>query len=281
MKKSTKMTLAVSLATVTVAAVAITAIAVDERIKVRTVKIPTDKVDSEIRILHLSDLHSSPFGKEQAELISRIDSLSPDVILMTGDIFENRKTNEEAETLLADIGLRYPCYYVSGNHEVATLKLKKIKKQIASYGVKVLEGETVVFEVNGQNISISGIDDPLAFPDSRGRLWEDQLRDCNDDISEDVFSVLLTHRPELADLYADTDFDLILSGHAHGGQVIIPGIVNGIYAPHQGFLPKYAGGTFTLKDSQTMVVSRGLSKYVRPRVFNRPELVLIELVPEK
>ena len=281
MKKGTKMTIAVSLAAVTVAAVAITAIAVDERIKVRTVKIPTDKVDGEIRILHLSDLHASPFGKDQAELISRIDSLSPDVILMTGDIFENRKTNEEAETLLADIGLRYPCYYVSGNHEVATLKLKKIKKQIASYGVKVLEGETVVFEVNGQNISISGIDDPLAFPDSRGRLWEDQLRDCNDDISEDVFSVLLTHRPELADLYADTDFDLILSGHAHGGQVIIPGIVNGIYAPHQGFLPKYAGGTFTLKDSQTMVVSRGLSKYIRPRIFNRPELVLIELVPEK
>ena len=281
MKKGTKMTLAVSLAAVTVAAVAITAIAVDERIKVRTVKIPTDKVDGEIRILHLSDLHSSPFGKDQAELISRIDSLSPDVILMTGDIFENRKTNEEAETLLADIGLRYPCYYVSGNHEVATLKLKKIKKQIASYGVKVLEGETVVFEVNGQIISISGIDDPLAFPDSRGRLWEDQLRDCNDDISEDVFSVLLTHRPELADLYTDTDFDLILSGHAHGGQVIIPGIVNGIYAPHQGFFPEYAGGTFTLKDSQTMVVSRGLSKYVRPRVFNRPELVLIELVPEK
>jgi predicted MPP superfamily phosphohydrolase len=281
MKKSAKMTLAVSLATVTVAAVAITAIAVDERIKVRTVKIPTDKVDSEIRILHLSDLHSSPFGKEQAELILRIDSLSPDVILMTGDIFENRKTNEEAETLLADIGLRYPCYYVSGNHEVATLKLKKIKKQIASYGVKVLEGETVVFEVNGQSVSISGIDDPLAFPDSKGRLWEDQLRDCNDDISEDVFSVLLTHRPEHADLYTDTDFDLILSGHAHGGQVIIPGIVNGIYAPHQGFFPEYAGGTFTLKDSQTMVVSRGLSKYVRPRVFNRPELVLIELVPEK
>lgn len=281
MKKGTKMTIAVSLAAVTVAAVAITAIAVDERIKVRTVKIPTDKVDGEIRILHLSDLHASPFGKDQAELISRIDSLSPDVILMTGDIFENRKTNEEAETLLADIGLRYPCYYVSGNHEVATLKLKKIKKQIASYGVKVLEGETVVFEVNGQNISISGIDDPLAFPDSRGRLWEDQLRDCNDDISEDVFSVLLTHRPELADLYADTDFDLILSGHAHGGQVIIPGIVNGIYAPHQGFFPEYAGGTFTLKDSQTMVVSRGLSKYIRPRIFNRPELVLIELVPEK
>lgn len=263
------------------AAVAVTVIAVDERITVRTVGISSDKVDGEVRLLHLSDLHSSLYGEGQSKLLSKIEQLSPDAILLTGDIYENRITNENSEALLSVLGQKYRCFYVSGNHEVATLKLKKIKKQIASYGVKVLEGETVVFEVNGQSVSISGIDDPLAFPDSRGRLWEDQLRDCNDDISEDVFSVLLTHRPELADLYADTDFDLILSGHAHGGQVIIPGIVNGIYAPHQGFFPEYAGGTFTLKDSQTMVVSRGLSKYVRPRVFNRPELVLIELVPEK
>lgn len=280
MTSGKKTVIAVSAIALTAAAIAVTAVAVDERITVRTVGIKTDKVTSEVRLLHLSDLHSSSYGKDQAELINKIDSLAPDAILMTGDIFDNRITNENSEALLSVIGKKYVCYYVSGNHEVAMGELKSVKEQIASYGVTVLEGETSVIELNGQLISVSGIDDPLAFPDSRGRLWEDQLSDCDSDVTEDVFSVLLTHRPELAGLYAETDFDLVLSGHAHGGQIIIPKLINGVYAPHQGFLPKYAGGTYTLKEGQTMVVSRGLSKYVRPRVFNRPELVLIRLEPE-
>lgn len=280
MASGKKAVIAVSAIALTAAAIAVTAVAVDERIAVRTMSFKTDKVTSEVRLLHLSDLHSSSYGKGQAELISRIDSLAPDAILMTGDIFDNRITNENSEALLSVIGKKYTCYYVSGNHEVATRELKSVKEQIASYGVTVLEGETSVIELNGQLISISGIDDPLAFPDSRGRLWEDQLSDCNSDVTEGVFSVLLTHRPELAELYAETDFDLVLSGHAHGGQVVIPKLINGIYAPHQGFFPKYAGGTYTLKEGQTMVVSRGLSKYVRPRVFNRPELVLIKIEPD-
>ena len=263
------------------AAVAVTVIAVDERVTVRTVGISSDKVDGEVRLLHLSDLHSSLYGEGQSKLLSKIEQLSPDAILLTGDIYENRITNENSEALLSALGQKYMCFYVSGNHEVATRELSKIKKQIASFGITVLEGETSVISVNGQKISVSGIDDPLAFPDKKGRLWEDQLSDCNGEIENGRFSVLLTHRPELADYYVETDFDLILSGHAHGGQVIIPGIINGLYAPHQGFFPEYAGGTFELKPSQTMVVSRGLSKYVRPRIFNRPELVMIEITPEK
>jgi predicted MPP superfamily phosphohydrolase len=200
---------------------------------------------------------------------------------MTGDIFDDRISNDDSIVFLHTVSKEFPCYYVCGNHEIYTGKVNEIKASLSDMGITVLEGETVEVCISGQIICIGGIDDPYGFPDKRGRLWEDQLEECSQAISEECFSVLLTHRPELAALYADTDFDLILSGHAHGGQVIIPGIINGLYAPPQGFLPKYAGGTFTLKDSQTMVVSRGLSKYVRPRVFNRPELVLIELVPEK
>ena len=267
--------------TATAIVIAVTAAAVDERIVVRKHKIYTDKVDEPIKLLLLSDHHSSQYGDGQSELIKVIDKLFPDAILMTGDILDNRVENTEAEILLCDIAKKYPCYYVSGNHEVSTNKLKSIKKYLRELGVTVLEGENTVADIGSQKIIIGGVDDPLAFPDAKGRLWEDQLLECNSVLNDEYFSVLLTHRPERADDYRDTDFDLILSGHAHGGQARLPGIMNGLYAPNQGFFPDYAGGKYDLKDGQSMIVSRGLSKYVRPRVFNRPELVLITLSPSK
>ena len=256
-------------------------VAVDERIKVRRETVYSDKVSAPIKLLLLSDHHASAYGEEQRELIKAIDKLSPDAIIMTGDIFDNRVNNDNAIVLVEDIASRYSCYYVSGNHEVSTNSLKRIKKYLRQLGVTVLEGENTVAELNGQQIIIGGLDDPLSFPDAKGRLWEDQLEDCNIGLSDEYFSVLMTHRPERADDYSETNYDLILAGHAHGGQVIIPGIVNGIYSPNQGFFPKYAGGRYELNDGQTMIVSRGLSKYLRPRIFNRPELVLITIKPQK
>lgn len=125
----------------------------------------------------------------------------------------------------------------------------------------------------------AGLDDPYGSPDAEGRMWEEQLSDCSAFSGSSSFSILLTHRPELVEFYKETGFDLILAGHAHGGQVILPGILNGLYAPHQGWFPKYAGGRYDL-GGKTMIVSRGLSKYVKPRIFNRPELVIVNIVPE-
>ena len=262
-------------------AITATVFAVDERISVRRQTIYSNKVDAPIKILHLSDHHSSAYGDDQKELIEMIDKLSPDLILMTGDIFDNRIDNENARILVENIASAYQCFFVSGNHEVSTNQLKRIKKYLREIGVTVLEGENTVVDVNGQRIIIGGIDDPLNGLDSMGRMWEEQLSSCDEGLNDDYFSVLMTHRPERTEDYRETDFDLILAGHAHGGQIIIPGIVNGIYAPHQGLFPDYAGGTYDLGDGQKMVVSRGLSKYVRPRVFNRPELVLITVKPPK
>lgn len=277
MRGITKLALAVGVT----AAATLAAVACDERPLVRAYTLRSDKIVRPQRILHLSDLHSSRYGDSQSHLIALTEKIAPELVLLTGDIYDNRIPNEDAHTYCRYLAAKYPCYYVSGNHEVYTRRLPAIKEELRSLGMTVLEGEGEKVTLRGQTLCLCGIDDPYAFPDHHGRLWEDQLAACEAKTERDVFSILLTHRPEQVSYYAETDFDLILAGHAHGGQVLLPPFLNGLYAPHQGFFPRYAGGRFALKERQTMIVSRGLSKYVRPRVFNRPELVVVTLLPEE
>ncbi len=263
-----------------VALTALSALAVSEKLKVTSYVVYTDKIQKPIRLLHISDLHSSAFGRDQSELIAVTSQISPDAILMTGDIADNRVPNTNAYAYTRYIGKRYPCFYVSGNHEFYTGHAGKIKRIFSHHGIAVLEGTSEILSVKGEALTVCGVDDPYGCPDNTMRFWEEQLADCNACIDKSRYSILLTHRPEIVDYYSETDFDLILAGHAHGGQVIVPGIMNGLYAPHQGFLPPYAGGRFELSSNQTLIVSRGLSKYVKPRIFNRPEIVVITLLPK-
>lgn len=256
-----------------IGACGLAAAAFSERLKITHYTVKSGKSAGRTRFLHISDLHSSDFGEE---LYRAIDDICPDAVMMTGDIADNRVPNENAFRLARYVGKCCPAFYVSGNHEIYTHDPDGIKNRLRGCGITVLEGEGAALDAGGNSFTVCGIDDPYAFPDRNGRLWEDQLSDCASLCRQDVFSILLTHRPEMIRCYRETGFDLVLAGHAHGGQVIIPGLVNGLYAPHQGFFPKYAGGKFDFP-GQTMIVSRGLSKYVRPRVFNRPELVVIDI----
>ncbi len=262
--------------TVIVGIVILVTVAISEKLTVKKYTVKTPKVKGETRIVHISDHHSSEYGDE---LIEEIAALAPDMIMLTGDIADNRVPNDNAFNFMEKIGKLYPCYYVSGNHEVATRQDRAIKDLFTTYGITVLEGEMAEVTNGDDTFIVCGLDDPNDAPDRKNRMWEDQLADCAEYAKSDNFSVLLTHRPELAEFYKETEFDLVLAGHAHGGQVRIPLILNGLYAPHQGWFPKYAGGRYDF-DGQTMIVSRGLSKYVRPRVFNRPEIVSIDIVPE-
>ncbi len=258
---------------------ALAAAAVSEKPIVAEYTVRSGKISTGFRLLHLSDLHSSSYGEREENLIGQIDSLCPDAVMLTGDIADNRVPNGNAYALAAYIGKKYRCFYVEGNHEVYTGRAAEIKARFRSYGFTVLEGGKSRLAVGKELITVCGIDDPYGLPDAKGRMWEEQLSDCSAFSGNDSFSILLTHRPEPVDFYKETGFDLILAGHAHGGQVILPGILNGLYAPHQGWFPKYAGGRYDL-GGKTMIVSRGLSKYVKPRIFNRPELVLIRVIPE-
>lgn len=258
--------------------------AFQQSLTLQTYKIQTNKIDTKLRLMVITDLHSTIYGKEQSALISRIEENQPDVILMVGDIADDKVAHEGTKLLLADIGSRYPCYYVSGNHEIWSGQSIAIKELFRSYGVTVLEGESELISVKGQFLQIHGVDDPARFVHNGTYInnvpseWVEQFNTCQANATDTVYNILLSHRPELTDFYTDSDFDLVLSGHAHGGQVRIPGILNGLYAPNQGLFPKYAGGLYEL-GTTTMVVSRGLCKNNLPRVFNPPELVIVDLFP--
>ena len=143
----------------------------------------------------------------------------------------------------------------------------------------VLRMSSGVLTVRGQRIALCGVPDPYEMVLSGAPDTEEQLRQALEDVDSADFTVLLAHRPELLAKYAQFPLDLVVSGHAHGGQVRIPGVLNGLYAPNQGWFPKLAGGAYT-QDGTTLIVSRGLAVRTRlPRIFNRPEVVLVRCVP--
>ena len=252
----------------------IDALRLDPAVRIYTEETP--KVSTPVRLAVVADLHSAWYGEGQAELLELIEDQRPDLLLLAGDIVDDKLPPEGAETLLQRLGTLYPCYYVTGNHEHWSGEAAAIKEQIRSYGIQIMEGDTVVADCGGQKLCLSGVDDPSAASDDS--LWKGQLESCMEARDEALYSILLSHRPERTDEYAASGFDLVLCGHAHGGQVRIPGLINGVYAPDQGFFPAYAGGRYSLGDT-VMIVSRGLSKKILPRIYNRPELVIVDIVP--
>lgn len=248
-------------------------------INITNKKIPTSFQG--YRIVHLSDLHNTQFGENNEKLLSMIDKEKPDMIAISGDLIDSRKTNVSvALDFLEKAQKIAPCYYVNGNHEAASSAYEMLKKKMKALGVIVLEDEKVVLEKGKDSITLMGLHDPAftsdyLFTDTKETVLENLMSDKK---SED-YTILLSHRPELFLTYADAQADLVLSGHAHGGQVRLP-FLGGIVAPNQGLFPKYDGGIYT-HDQTTMVVSRGLGNSILPlRINNRPEIIVIDLKTE-
>lgn len=169
-----------------------------------------------------------------------------------------------------------PIYYVTGNHEWWSGDVEGKIAVLESYGVNVLRGDSQELQINGTTVLLSGVDDPVIGQyDTHGTTMEEQLNRFSNQEKGDHFSVLLAHRPERITSYLDLDYDLVVSGHAHGGQVRIPFLLKGLYAPNQGFFPKHTSGIIQYGKTNH-VISRGLSfNFKLPRVFNPPEIVLI------
>lgn len=253
--------------------------AFNTKLKIQHYSLESEKLTAPVRIVLITDLHSCSYGKGQRELIDAIHAQKPDIILLGGDICDDKLPHLNTELVLRAIADKYPCYYVTGNHEYWSREIEKILKIFESYNVPVLEGSFDTIDVRGQKLNICGISDPdiLKYTDKNYSITE-QLKDAAVASENGNYSILLAHRPELIDSYLNYDFDLILAGHAHGGQWRLPGIINGLFAPNQGFFPRYAGGKYRFEDSY-MIVSRGLARESTriPRIFNRPELVVIDL----
>ncbi len=237
--------------------------------------IDSDEVSENITLAVIADLHSCSYGQNQEQLLEAIEAASPDVLVLVGDIIDDRLPIHPALEFFQGIQDLYPSYYVSGNHEYWTEDFKATKDIVRSFGIDVLEGESIELDVGGQSIIISGIDD-LIIGDKR---WVKQLENVGSQIQETSFNVLLSHRPEKVEDYLNYDFDMVIAGHAHGGQWRIPGLLNGLLAPNQGLFPKYAGGQYEF-DNQTLIVSRGLAKESTrvARFYNPPELVIVKII---
>lgn len=235
---------------------------------------------SGFRIAQVSDLHNTEFGEDNAVLLQLLSDCQPDIIVITGDLIDTNHTDVNVALTFIQKSIKIaPTYYVSGNHEASSSEYDALKAGLESAGVTVLEDEITYLEREEETIALLGLADPdfTIKGDLFGEVPAMVSTKLKNMLEQDtVYSVLLSHRPELFETYVDCGVDLVLSGHAHGGQFRLP-FVGGLIAPDQGLLPKYDAGLYT--DGNTnMIVSRGLGNSIIPiRFNNRPEIILIDL----
>jgi predicted MPP superfamily phosphohydrolase len=232
------------------------------------------------KIAQVSDFHSEEFGKDNVRLLNKLRASKPDIIAFTGDTLDSYDVNYDISLNFIKEALKIaPCYFVMGNHEGRLEGYESFKNQIIDMGVVVLENTSCQIERNGEKITLYGLLDPESLKGEEygyGEMGilEKLLREL--DYKDEGYGILLSHRPECFDYYVDYKFDLVLTGHTHGGQFRLP-IIGAVYAPNQGFFPKYSSGMHTSGET-TMIVSRGLGNSSIPLRFNNtPELVLITL----
>lgn len=222
------------------------------------------------RIVQISDLHNAKFGKNNQKLVDRIRECDPDMIVLTGDLVDSNHTNvDRAVQFVNEIVKICSVYYVTGNHEywLDTSEYENLMDGLASAGVIILDDQVVEISRGDAKFRLVGLDDKSLADGTLEALLSD----------EKELTVVLAHEPQYFARYAGTGVDLVLSGHAHGGQFRLP-FVGGIVAPDQGFLPEYTAGEYYMNGTE-MIVSRGLGNSVIPvRLFNYPEIVCVELV---
>ena len=231
----------------------------------------TDKLSAPVKIAFLSDVHNTLYGKDMSELIGAVDDFAPEAVVLGGDLFDYVWEEENSQLLVKRLVQSYPCFYSLGNHEFKKGRQEQIKREVSALGVHVLDGKYSDLETSGGTVRFIGID---------GCVWTEQLSAAKNAAGFNCANVLINHYPEEFNELTGSGFDLILSGHAHGGQWRLPPLINGVFSTGEGFFPKYAGGLYT-EGSTKMIVSRGLQRCIRdiviPRIFNRPEAVFITL----
>lgn len=234
------------------------------------------------KIVVVSDLHNAEFGEDNGQIIEQTEKENPDIIAITGDLVDSSKTDIEiAEKLVKSLAEIAPCYYVTGNHEAwLGEQYQELEKILLDNSVVILHDRSVTLTNNNETIQLVGLDDP-DFTDRDSTVHQSMLETKLENMGlTDDYCILLSHRPETFEAYVNKNIDLVLSGHAHGGQFRLP-FVGGIIAPNQGLFPKYDGGAYS-ENNTTMIVSRGIGNSIIPvRFNNQPEIVSVELICDK
>lgn len=225
------------------------------------------------KIVQLSDLHGAEFGEDGMELVDKVGSLEPDIIALTGDFVTDEGDLAAVEKLAGRLTELCPVYFVSGNHEFGSGLAIKVRNILERAGVKYLSNEYLTISRGEDEILLGGVEDPLAYADM---LSPDELAQKMNDAAPDAFKILLGHRNYWMTEYPELPVDLIFCGHAHGGLIRIPG-VGGLIGTDRRLFPDFDAGQFN-NGRYTLIVSRGLGNSVPiPRIFNRPEIVCVEL----
>lgn len=244
-------------------------------ITVSSNNLPTEFND--YKIAHISDLHNAEFGENNSKIIDILKNQNPDIIAVTGDLVDSNHTNIDIAVSFMKQAVKIaPCFYVTGNHEAWTEQYNELESKLIECGVNVLHDTYFDLEKNGAKIKLVGIDDPSftkGYELTEESIIETKLKEFN---LEDSYTILLSHRPEYFKTYVNSNIDLVLTGHAHGGQFRLP-FIGGLVAPNQGLFPKYDSGLFT-ENNTNMVVSRGIGNSIIPvRINNRSEVIMIKL----
>nr|AHF25113.1 phosphoesterase [uncultured bacterium Contig1552] len=238
---------------------------------------------NDYRIVQVSDLHNNLYGHDQSYLIAKIREVNPDVIVITGDLIDrNTRKVENAMKFVKGAVEIAPVFYVSGNHESGAGKeYVELVISMKKAGVVILENKSVELISGEEIICLAGIADPaFDYTASDADVVDREIKDVLSQTGKERPVILLSHRPELIDIYSKNGVDLVLTGHAHGGQIRLP-FFGPVYSPSQGFRPKYTSGLYKEGNTQ-MYVSRGIGNGLAPLRFNDgPELAVIILEKSK
>ncbi|MDR3301475.1 MAG: metallophosphoesterase [Spirochaetaceae bacterium] len=235
---------------------------------------------SGIKVAVLSDTHSQQFQNGGKRIVDILEAAKPDLIFLVGDIIDNVLPFTGSEILLSNIKHIASIYYVPGNHEYYNDDIEAVFAVLKKYDIPILRDESLEIEVNGNSLILAGADDI-----AKKRYWEKKYdmeasgeKAFSPLVERGEYKILLVHRPDYVEFYTQFNFDLILCGHTHGGQIRLPPFFNGLYAPRQGFFPKYAGGQYQL-GSTTLIINRGITttRPMFPRINNPPEIAIIEI----
>ena len=244
--------------------------------------VKSDKLDKGLKIVFISDLHNCFYGgTDNSKLIDEVNKAEPDMVIFGGDVLDAWGGTKYALSLMSYMSEKYPCCYTPGNHEQMRSDTKEFYEEVRKI-CPVILGTYKEFTLKGQDIRVYGILDSITW----GKKAT-QINECFNTLDDDYYNILVAHQPEQIESYLGKDigleksFDLILSGHAHGGQWRIPKLLDqGLYAPDQGIFPDYTTGMYRYGDS-VHIISRGLARPLRmifiPRIFNRPELSVISI----
>jgi predicted MPP superfamily phosphohydrolase len=242
------------------------------------------------KILQLSDLHSTSFGKGNFELLDKIEKQKPDIVVMTGDMVNTKDETFDVFLKFAeDIGNKYETYYVVGNHEqnLDERKQNYIFSKLKDTGIKVLNNQKAEVRRGTDQINLYGMWFNLKYykgmnnPYTKDIYFDSAaMQKVMGDCDTSKYSILLTHNPLYFDTYAGWGADLTLSGHIHGGMIRIP-FKGGLLSPERELFPKYSAGKYCMED-KILIVNRGLGNGdFGIRIFNRPEISVITLLSKQ